>query len=61
MNETKDKVRYLESLKRHLDQLYTGKKKNKINVKKYSRMFDQYIIRAFSAKPLTLVFTEIII
>ena len=25
MNETKDKVRYLESLKRHLDQLYTGK------------------------------------
>lgn len=24
MNETKDKVRYLESLKRHLDQLYNG-------------------------------------
>ena len=24
MNETKDKVRYLESLKRHLDQLYYG-------------------------------------
>ncbi|KAK2146614.1 hypothetical protein LSH36_594g02033, partial [Paralvinella palmiformis] len=24
MNETKDKVRYLESLKRHLDQLYSG-------------------------------------
>ena len=24
MNETKDKMRYLESLKRHLDQLYNG-------------------------------------
>ena len=24
MNDTKDKVRYLESLKRHLDQLYHG-------------------------------------
>ena len=24
MNETKDKVRYLESLKRHLDMLYNG-------------------------------------
>ena len=24
MNETKDKVKYLESLKRHLDQLYSG-------------------------------------
>ena len=28
MNETKDKVRYLESLKRHMDQLYSGKSNN---------------------------------